>query len=231
MGFAERVMPASAENDNRPDYARLHLSRTLIAVREAQMHQLAIRYGMTRWMMPGTDPSRARSEFFKGTLQQALRALKGVGVGDLYTFGGNNISQITKQTLKRGDAIETQQVPLRKSERLEKPSFLPGTYSINKETDPQNASQNASATFLPATYSIDKATADALTQGDATTARAIERLGQVRKSPRLAGEPIVFQATPGNLERLVQGGRKATRAAQALRQVRRSPRLNTGVVG
>ena len=74
MGFAERVMSASAENDNRPDYARLHLSRTLIAVREAQMHQLAIRYGMTSWMMPGTDPARARSEFFKGTLQQALRA-------------------------------------------------------------------------------------------------------------------------------------------------------------
>ena len=191
------------------------------------MHQLAIRYGMTRWMMPGTDPSRARSEFFKGTLQQALRALKGVGVGDLYTFGGNNISQITKHTLKRGDAIETRQVPLRKSERLDKPSFLPGTYSINKETDPQNAS----ATFLPATYSIDKATADALTQNDAPTARALERLGQVRRSPRLSGDPIVFQATPGNLQRLVQGGRKATRAAQALRQVRRSPRLNPGVVG
>ena len=32
MGFAERVIPASAENDNRPDYARLHLSRTLIAI-------------------------------------------------------------------------------------------------------------------------------------------------------------------------------------------------------
>ena len=167
------------------------------------MHQLAIRYGMTRWMMPGTDPSRARSEFFKGTLQQALRALKGVGVGDLYTFAGNNISQITKQTLKRGDAIETQQVPLRKSERLDKPSFLPGGYSINKETDPQNAS----ATFLPATYSIDKATADALTQGDATTARALERLGQVRRSPRLAGEPILFQATAGNLNRLQRGDR------------------------
>ena len=104
--------------------------------------------------------------------------------------------------------------------------FQAGTQS-NKDTDPQNAS----ATFLPATYSIDKATADALTQNDAPTARALERLGQVRRSPRLSGDPIVFQATPGNLERLVQGGRKATRAAQALRQVRRSPRLNTGVVG
>ena len=142
--------------------------------------------------MPGTDPSRARSEFFKGTLQQALRALKGVGVGDLYTFAGNNISQITKQTLKRGDAIETQQVPLRKSERLDKPSFLPGGYSINKETDPQNAA----ATFLPATYSIDKATADALTQNDAPTARALERLGQVRRSPRLAGDPHPNERRP-----------------------------------
>ena len=156
------------------------------------MHQLAIRYGMTRWMMPGTDPSRARSEFFKGTLQQALRAIKGVGVGDLYTFGGNNISQITKQTLKRGDAIETQQVPLRKSERLDKPSFIPGTYSINKDTDPQNAS----ATFLPATYSIYKATAEALARGDAPTSRAIERLGQVRGSPRIAGDPIVPTSIP-----------------------------------
>ena len=108
---------------------------------------------------------------------------------------------------------------------------MAGGYGVQREEPvteqiPVRRSARFSTGFLPGTYTIDKATADALTQGDASTSRAIERLGQVRRSPRLAGEPIVFQTTAGNLDRL-QKGRKA---AEALRQVRRSPRLNPGVV-
>ena len=123
MGFAERVMPEKLEGDNRPDYARLHTARTLIQIREAQFHQLLVRYGMQRLGLPGTAEERKRGEFFRGSLATAIRALKAVGVGDLYLFGGNSESQITKQTLKRGQAIDTDQVPLRESPR----------FSANKE--------------------------------------------------------------------------------------------------
>ena len=189
MGFAERVMPATAENDNRPEYARLHLGRSLISIREAQYHQLAIRYGMRKLTMPGVDPAKSRSEFFKGTLQQALRALKSVGTGDLYTFSGNNIGQIQKQTLKRGDEIQTDQVKLRESPR----------------------------------FTAKKDVVDLLQEDDAPTKRAIEKLAQVRRSARLAGEPIVLETTAKEAEAIAKGKRKEE--AELLKQLRRSPRL------
>ena len=87
QGFAERVMPDRVPGDNREDYALLHEAKTLIQIREKQMHALAVRYGMQRWKMKQSQ--KATSEFFKGSLEQALRAMRGVGVGDLYTFQGD----------------------------------------------------------------------------------------------------------------------------------------------
>ena len=175
--------------------------------------------------MPGTLESRKRGEFFKGGLNIVIKALRSIGQGDLYLFTSNRIESIQKLTLTKADIPEDS-----------RPSFLPGEYNVEAQPVTEQIPVRKSPRFdppflLPSTYAIDKDTAEALARGDAPTSRAIERLGQVRRSPRLAGDPIVFQATPGNLERLVQGGRKATRAAQALRQVRRSPRLNPGVVG
>jgi len=195
MGFAERVMPAREENDNRPDYARLHLSRSLIGIREEQYHRLALRYGMRRLTMPGVDPNKSRSEFFKGTLQQAMRALKSVGVGDLYTFSGNNINQIQKQTLKRGDVIQTQQVPLRGSAR----------FTVNKDV-------------------VDLLQADDPPTKRAVERLAKVKPASTRRSPRLAGE-LVFEAPKDTLDALARGDRRTRKALQALGQVRRSPRL------
>ena len=80
-------MPDRVPGDNREDYALLHEAKTLIQIREKQMHALAVRYGMQRWKMKQSQ--KATSEFFKGSLEQALRAMRGVGVGDLYTFQGD----------------------------------------------------------------------------------------------------------------------------------------------
>ena len=73
---------------------------------------------MQRLGLPGTEEERKRSEFFKGSLVQAKRALKAIGRGDFFEFDSNDISKIRKQTLTRSDEIETTQVKLRESPRL-----------------------------------------------------------------------------------------------------------------
>ena len=55
--------------------------------------------------------------FFKGSLAQAKRALKAIGRGDFFEFDSNDITKMRKQTLTRGDEIETTQVKLRESPR------------------------------------------------------------------------------------------------------------------
>ena len=91
QGFAERVMPERQEGDNREEYARMHMGGTLIQIREKQYHSNLVRLGMTRLGMPGTEESRKRSEFFRGPLELAVRALKEIGTGDLYLFQNNDI--------------------------------------------------------------------------------------------------------------------------------------------
>ena len=73
---------------------------------------------MHRMGLPGTEEERKRSEFFKGSLAEAKRALKAIGRGDYFEFESNDISKMRKQTLTRGDEIETTQVKLRESPRL-----------------------------------------------------------------------------------------------------------------
>ena len=93
-GFSDRVLSERQEGDNREDYAREY--QTLIQVREAQFHSLLLRYGMQRMGLPGTDEERKRSEFFKGSLVQAKRALKAIGRGDFFEFDSNDISKMRK---------------------------------------------------------------------------------------------------------------------------------------
>ena len=91
-GFSDRVLSERQEGDNREDYAREY--QTLIQVREAQFHSLLLRYGMQRMGLPGTEEERKRSEFFKGSLVQAKRALKAIGRGDFFEFDSNDITKM-----------------------------------------------------------------------------------------------------------------------------------------
>ena len=69
--------------------------------------------------MPGTEESRKRSEFFRGSLDLVIKALKQIGTGDLYLFQNNDINKIEKITLKkRGVTLTPDQVELRTSPRF-----------------------------------------------------------------------------------------------------------------
>ena len=119
QGFAQRVMPEQQEGDNREPYQLLHLGQSLIQIREKQYHQLLVKFGMNRLGLPGTEESRKRGEFFRGPLDTVIKALKGIGTGDLYLFESNDISKIKKIELrKRGVSIIPDQVELRSSPRF-----------------------------------------------------------------------------------------------------------------
>ena len=189
-GFSDRILSERHEGDNREDYAREF--QTLIQVREKQFHDLLSRYGMERLGLPGTAEERKRSEFFRGTLAQAKRALKAVGRGEYYEFDSN--SKIRKQTLTRGDEIETQMVKLRETPRLK----------AQRET-------------------IEK-----LADNDPQTVRAIDRVGQARRSPRFTPAPMTVTMREKDLERLRNGDAVVAQAMTKLRDVRpvrRSDRL------
>eukprot|EP00966_Prymnesium_polylepis_P252585 5839538-Prymnesium_polylepis.1 len=130
IGFAERILPERTEGDNREDYARLHLAKTLIEVREKQYHSLLMSGGdpMQRIGLPGTSEERKRGEFFRGPLDKVIRSLRAIGTGDLYLFESNDISKIKKIELrKRGiESIQPEQIQLRKSPRL----YTGGTMSL-----------------------------------------------------------------------------------------------------
>ena len=190
MGFAERVMPASAENDNRPDYARLHLARTLIDVREEQYHRLALRYGMQRVTKAGVDPNKSRSEFFRGSLEDAKRALKAIGTGDFFTFHGNNIANIKKQTLTRGDPIETTHVPLRTGPRF---TVQEDTVDLLQKDDSATKkalerlsslkSKQRTPKTAPLVFEVRKK--DLAKMGDKRFTRSMANLRGVRRSSRI----------------------------------------------
>ena len=195
-GFSDRILTERAEGDNREDFAREF--QTLIEVRERQYHQLLMRYGMKRLGLPGTEEDKKRSEFFRGPLATAKRALKSIGTGEYFEFDSNDISKIRKQVLTRGDEIETTMVKLRESPRL----------VANRET-------------------VEK-----LADNDPETVRAVEKVGQARRSPRLAesgtSTPMTITMREDDLERLRRGDTTVTEAItrlSTLRPVRRSPRL------
>ena len=195
MGFAERVMPEKMEGDNREEYQRLHMGQTLIKIRERQYHDLLVKYGMQRLGLPGTIESRKRSEFFRGPLETCIKALKGIGVGDLYLFKGNN--EVEKITLrKRGVSITPDQVELRSS-----PRFTAAEEVINQMMNdtPTQRAVSRLAQLTPVTT-------------------------PTRKSPRrLGGLEVVMNGD--QLDSLRKNRKRATATFQQIAQVRKSPRF------
>ena len=194
MGFAERVMPEKMEGDNREAYQRLHMGQTLIKIRERQYHDLLVKYGMQRLGLPGTIESRKRSEFFRGPLETCIKALKGIGVGDLYLFKGNN--EVEKITLRRrGVSITPDQVELRTS-----PRFTAAEEVINQMmTDtPTQRAVSRLAQLTPVTTPARKSPRlgglevvmdgdqlDSLRKNRKRATATFQQIAQVRKSPRL----------------------------------------------
>ena len=197
MGFAERVMPEQQDGDNREPYQLLHLEKPLIEIRERQYHQLLVKYGMNRLGMPGTEESRKRGEFFRGALETCIKALKGIGTGDLYLFKDNN--EVEKITLKkRGVTINPDQVELRSSPRFSAAEDLINQMMSDAPT------QRAMAKL-----------ADIRTTPETNT--------NTRRSPRLEGLEIVVDGT--ELDALRKNPKRAIATVQQLARIRRSPRL------
>ena len=196
-GFSDRVLSQREEGDNREDYAREF--QTLIQIREAQFHKLLVRYGMTRLKLETTKEGRERSEFFRGTLAQAKRALKAVGKGDLYEFQSNDIDRVKKQALTRGEDIATTQVKLRESPRLVAnrdtvDALAQGDQPTARAIDRLTRARR-SPRFVPdsgthmATITMREGDLERLRRGDTTVTEAITKLRgvrQVRRSKRLA---------------------------------------------
>ena len=214
QGFTEKLLPERAEGDNRTDIQRSVEAGagTLIQFREKQFHSNLVQLGMQRLGLPTTEDDKKRSEFFRGPLSTAIRALKDIGTGDLFIFedGGK---KITKTVLKkRGiDQITADLIPVRKNpdrQRDEPERFDP---SVLYRTSPLIAQM--------------------LAEGDVITTNAINRLAQVqkttpttRKSPRLA-DPIEIAMTPAQTRALRRGDPQMRGAVTRLQQLRRSPRL------
>ena len=200
-GFSDRVLSERQEGDNREDYAREY--QTLIQIREAQFHSLLLRYGMRRMGLPGTEEERKRSEFFKGSLAQAKRALKAIGRGDFFEFESNDITKMRKQALTRGEEIETTQVKLRESPRLvankETVELLaqndpPTVQAIEKVSQAIRKSPRFNTT--PLTVTVREDDLERLRNGDEAVARAITRLRDVRpvrRSDRLRGRTVNYR--------------------------------------
>ena len=235
-------MPEALEGDNREEYARLHLGKTLIQIREKQYHQLLVRYGMRRLGLPTTEVGKERGEFFKGDsqnilydLQTVIRALRAIGTGDLFIFQGNNIDQIDKITLKRRgieditpDQVALRANPDRTGRRLGNPrdddEFSVTDLDDEDVPDPRSLDEDD----LPLTVRANNQVINRIVN-DPLAARAVDQLRQVRRSPRLAqgdSNPIVVNMTESQLNRVRRRSPRAMRAVQALNQVRRSPRLN-----
>ena len=197
MGFAERVMPEQQDGDNREPYQLLHLGKTLIEIRERQYHQLLVKFGMNRLGLPGTEESRKRGEFFRGPLETCIKALKGIGTGDLYLFESNDISKIKKIELrKRGVSITPDQVELRSSPRFSAAEDLIEQMINDKPT------QKAMAKL-----------ADIRTTPETN----------IRKSRRLEGLDIIMDGK--ELDALKKNPKRAVATIQQLARIRRSPRL------
>ena len=88
QGFTEKLLPERAEGDNRTDIQRSVEAGagTLIQFREKQFHSNLVQLGMQRLGLPTTEDDKKRSEFFRGPLQTAIRALKDIGTGELFVF-------------------------------------------------------------------------------------------------------------------------------------------------
>ena len=162
---------------------------------------------MQRMGLPGTQEERKRAEFFNGSLAQAKRALKAIGRGDFFEFDSNDITKMRKQTLTRGDEIETTQVKLRESPRLvanrETVELLaqndpPTVQAIDKVSQAVRKSPrlSTSGNSTPLTVTLREDDLERLRNGDEMVARAITRLRdiqQVRRSGRLRGRTVNYR--------------------------------------
>jgi len=201
-GFSDRILSERQEGDNREDFAREF--QTLIQVREKQFHNLLSRYGMERMGLPGTLEERKRSEFFRGSLASAKRALKAIGRGEFYEFDSNDVSKIRKQVLTRGDEIETQMIRLRETPRLKAQR---DTIDKLADNDPQTvraidkvAKARRSPRFTPdvtpMTVTMREKDLERLRNGDAVIAQAMTKLRDVRpvrRSDRLRGKSVNYR--------------------------------------
>lgn len=183
-GFSDRILTERVEGDNREDYAREY--RTLIEVREKQFHNLLKSYGMERLGLPGVIEERKRSEFFRGPLATAKRALKAIGVGEYFEFPSNNIADIRKITLTRGDDIQTQAVKLRESPRLVADRETVEKLAQNDEATVRAVEKvgEARPTSRPASppimLTMRERDLERLRSGDVDVVRAVTRLRDVR---------------------------------------------------
>ena len=153
---------------------------------------------MTRLKLSTTQEGRERSEFFKGTLTQAKRALKAIGRGEYFEFSNNKIEDITQQTLIRGEQIETTQVKLRESPRLVAnrdtvDALSTGdeatTRAVEKVSRARRSPRFVPDSGTPMTITMDEDDLGRLRSGDAIISQAITKLRdvkKVRRSKRLA---------------------------------------------
>ena len=185
--FSERVVDPDSTKEG---FRRMDDATTLIQIRERQYHAMLVRFGMDRLGMPGTPLEQRRGEFFRGPLQVALKALKGIGQGDLYIFNGNK--EPTKQTLTRGDKIDTEQIPMRESPRLVVQKDVvdllqnddPGTKRALERLSKLHVKPKT-ATTPPIVFTAKK-TDLAKVGVDKRVTRAMAKIGDVRRSPRFA---------------------------------------------
>ena len=199
QGFAEKVMPPRAPGDNREDYARQHLGSTLIEIREKEYHSLLLKNGLFRLGLPTTKDENKRSEFFRGDLQKIIRSLREIGTGDLYLFKDNNISNIQKIELKKRNIkqITPEHIELRKSARSDAQyeasqkvinQLAAGDRQVAKALAQLNqitVTNPTTTTQTPININLTKKQADALKNGDKTMQTAVNKINQIRRSPRL----------------------------------------------
>ena len=154
--------------------------------------------GMERWGLPGTDVDKRRSEFFRGPLSVAKKALRTIGCGDFFEFKNNDVRSITKQTLTKGDDIETTTVKLRETPRLKAQREIvemlaqndPPTVRALEKVGRARKRPTSSGTSTPMTVSMREDDLERLRRGDDVVTRAITRLRDlqpVRRSLRLRG--------------------------------------------
>ena len=135
-------------------------------------------------------------------MEIVIKALKGIGTGDLYLFESNDISKIKKIELrKRGVSITPDQVELRSS-----PRFSAGEDLINQMMSdaPTQRAMAKLSQIRPVTTP--------------------ETNTNARRSPRLEGLEIVVDGT--ELDALRKNPKRAIATVQQLARIRRSPRLN-----
>ena len=225
LGFANRVLPPRQEGDNRPDYARLHMAHTVIAMQEERYHRLLTdKFHASRWKLRTTQEGRQRSEFFNVDPSVCVEALKLIGTGDLFTFKDDTLGGMTMKPLRRRgiDQPTPTDIALRKSERLATKPLI----EVEGEEGEEEEEGNVPFTLH---VSTGKKVVDQLTAHHSSLVGAFNGLGSVRRSSRISErvDPLHYDMTKAQLEALEKGSPAMKTGVHTLQQVRRSPRRAT----